>query len=71
MIDPVFLLLATILTPFIGLIGIIALSWLGPHGFSQASVEAGADAFVDKMTMASDLLPAMQRVAQQTSPPAH
>ena len=46
-------------------IGIIALSLLDPDGFRQATLRVGADEFVDKMTMSNDLLPAMQRVAQQ------
>ena len=48
-------------------VGIIALSWLDPHGFRQATLQAGADEFVDKMTMVNDLLPAIQKVAQKMS----
>ncbi|NOT63196.1 MAG: response regulator transcription factor [Acidobacteria bacterium] len=47
-------------------VGIIALSLLDPLGFSAATLQAGADAFVDKMTMASDLLPAIQQVSQRS-----
>ncbi len=48
-------------------VGIIALSLLDPDGFRQATLRAGADEFVDKMTMSNDLLPAMQRVAQRVA----
>jgi DNA-binding NarL/FixJ family response regulator len=47
-------------------VGIIALSLLDPLGFSAATLQAGADAFVDKMTMASDLLPAILKVSQRS-----
>jgi DNA-binding NarL/FixJ family response regulator len=46
-------------------VGIIALSLLEPRGFQYVSIEAGADEFVDKMTMVNDLLPAIQKVSQQ------
>ena len=45
-------------------VGIIALSLLDPQGFRHATLQAGADEFVDKMTMVSDLLPAIQKVSQ-------
>ena len=47
---------------------IVALTFLDPHGFRHASLHAGADEFVDKMTMVNDLLPAIQRVTRQKSP---
>ena len=46
-------------------VGIIALSLLDPQGFSPATLEVGADAFVDKMTMVNDLFPAIQKVSQR------
>lgn len=44
--------------------GIIALTLMNTNHFRQAALEAGADAFIPKATMRSDLLPAIRRVAQ-------
>jgi DNA-binding NarL/FixJ family response regulator len=48
-------------------VGIIALSLLDPQGFRQVTLQAGADEFVDKTTMVSDLLPAIQKVTRHLS----
>jgi DNA-binding NarL/FixJ family response regulator len=45
--------------------GIIALSLLDGRMYEQAALEAGADAFVAKSDMISDLLPAIHRVMEE------
>lgn len=45
-------------------VGIIALTLIGTDGYRQAVMEAGADDFVPKVAMGTDLLPAIQRVMQ-------
>jgi len=45
-------------------VGVIALTLLDPNSYRQAALDAGADAFVCKTDIASDLLPAIRRVAQ-------
>jgi two-component system response regulator DesR len=43
---------------------IIALTLIGIDSYRQAALEAGADAFVPKVTMGTELLPAIRRVMQ-------
>jgi len=45
-------------------LGIIALTLMEPNGYRQAAFAAGADEFVSKATLATDLLPAIRRVWQ-------
>lgn len=45
-------------------IGIIALTLLDTTGYREAAMAAGADAFVPKATLTTDLLPAIQQVRQ-------
>jgi DNA-binding NarL/FixJ family response regulator len=45
-------------------VGIIALTLLDTDDYRQAAMAAGADSFVSKNTMNTDLMPAIQRVAQ-------
>src|SRR3990172_5032567 len=40
-------------------LGIIALTLMEPNGYRQAAFGAGADEFVSKATLATDLLPAL------------
>jgi DNA-binding NarL/FixJ family response regulator len=44
-------------------IGIIALTLLDTDDYRQAALAAGADGFVSKNTMNTDLMPAIQRIA--------
>jgi two-component system nitrate/nitrite response regulator NarL len=44
--------------------GIIALTLLDTSGYRQAALSAGADDFIPKAALNTDLLPAIQRVAQ-------
>ena len=44
--------------------GIIALSCHEANGYRQAALEAGADEFIPKASLATDLLPAIRRVMQ-------
>jgi DNA-binding NarL/FixJ family response regulator len=44
--------------------GIIALTLLDADGYRQAALAAGADDFVSKATLGTDLLPAIWRVVQ-------
>jgi DNA-binding NarL/FixJ family response regulator len=44
--------------------GIIAMTLLGPAGYRQAAIAAGADEFVSKATLVTDLLPAIRHVMQ-------
>ncbi len=43
---------------------IIALTLLDPNGYWQAALAAGADGFVSKFTLDTDLLPAIRQVMQ-------
>ena len=43
---------------------IVMLTQLEPQGYREAALAAGADEFVSKVRMDSDLLPAIRRVAQ-------
>ena len=45
-------------------VGIIALTVLDTNGYRQAALAAGADDFVAKASLDTDLLPAIRRVAQ-------
>jgi len=45
-------------------VGIIALTLLDPKVFRQAALAAGADDFVPKANLSTDLLPAIRRVVQ-------
>jgi len=45
-------------------LGIIALTLMEPNGYRQAALAGGADEFVSKATLATDLLPAIRRVMQ-------
>lgn len=49
-------------------VGIIALTFLDTDRYRQAALATGADDFVSKAKLSTDLLPAIRRVAQ-TSPP--
>jgi two-component system nitrate/nitrite response regulator NarL len=49
-------------------VGIIALTLLDPKVFRQAALEAGADDFVPKANLSTDLLPAIRRVAKTGQP---
>jgi DNA-binding NarL/FixJ family response regulator len=44
--------------------GIIALTMLGPNGYREAALAAGANEFVSKTTLSIDLPPALRRVAR-------
>ena len=44
--------------------GIIAVTMLGPTGYREAALAAGADEFVSKTTLSIDLPPALRRVVQ-------
>ena len=46
--------------------GIIAVTLLDTDGYRQAALAAGADDFVSKMTLNTELLPAIHRVALAT-----
>jgi two-component system nitrate/nitrite response regulator NarL len=48
--------------------GIIALTLLDPRTYRQAALAAGADDFVSKANLTTDLLPAIRRVAQTVWP---
>ncbi len=48
--------------------GIIALTLLDPKVFRQAALAAGADDFVPKANLGTDLLPAIRRVTQTGQP---
>jgi len=48
--------------------GIIALTLLDPKVFRQAALAAGADDFVPKANLSTELLPAIRRVAQTGQP---
>jgi DNA-binding NarL/FixJ family response regulator len=45
-------------------VGLIALTVLDTNGYRQAALGAGANDFVPKASLDTDLLPAIQRVAQ-------
>ena len=45
-------------------LGIIALTLLEPNGYREAALAAGADEFVSKSTLSTDLLSAIRRVMQ-------
>lgn len=47
---------------------IIALTLLEPHSYREAALAAGADDFVSKATLYTDLLPAIRRVMQAERP---
>jgi DNA-binding NarL/FixJ family response regulator len=49
-------------------VGIIALTVLDTNGYRQAALAAGANDFVPKATLDTDLLPAIRRVAQAGPP---
>jgi len=49
-------------------LGIIALTLMEPNGYRQAAFAAGADEFVSKATLATDLLPAIRRVMHARPP---
>lgn len=44
--------------------GIIVLTLLDSNGYRESALAAGADAFVSKATLATDLLPTIQRVVE-------
>ncbi|MCI0489627.1 MAG: response regulator transcription factor [Blastocatellia bacterium] len=44
--------------------GIIVLGLFDTNGYRQAAMEAGADDFISKATISSDLLPAISRVRE-------
>jgi len=50
--------------------GIIALTVMDNEGFRQAALTAGADVFIPKATMRTDLLPAIRLLAQNDRPEA-
>ena len=45
-------------------VGIIAISLLSASGYRQVALAAGADDFVSKRNLSTDLVPAIRRVAQ-------
>ena len=47
-------------------IGIIALTLLDPNGYRPPALAAGADVFVSKSTLSTDLLLTIRRVARST-----
>ncbi|MFQ5858346.1 MAG: response regulator transcription factor [Anaerolineae bacterium] len=49
-------------------VGIIALTLLDPKAYRQAALAAGADDFVPKANLSTELLPAIRRVAQTGQP---
>ena len=48
-------------------VGIIALSLLDPKSYQEAALEAGADEFVSKSRLTTDLVPAIRRVVQAST----
>jgi DNA-binding NarL/FixJ family response regulator len=44
--------------------GIIVLTVLDPNGYREGAMAAGADDFVAKVNVSTDLIPAIQRLAQ-------
>ena len=46
-------------------IGIIVLTLLDPSGYRELTLKAGADEFVSKSALSTELLPAIRRVAQR------
>lgn len=44
---------------------LIALTLLDPNSFREGALKAGADAFVSKMSIESDLIPVIQRLASR------
>lgn len=52
-------------------VGIIALTLLDADGYREAALEAGADDLVSKITLSTDLLPAIRRVARAEWEPGH
>ena len=49
-------------------VGIIAMSLLNTSGYRQAALATGADGFVSKRNLSTDLLPAIRRVARTVLP---
>lgn len=49
-------------------VGIIALTLLDTKGYEEAVLAAGADALLPKVTLSTDLLPAMRRVMRARPP---
>ena len=49
-------------------VGIIALALVDTDGFWQAALQAGADDFIPKFAMSTNLLPAIRRVIQANQP---
>lgn len=49
-------------------VGIIALTVLDTNSYRQAALAAGADNFVPKATLTTDLLPAIRQLAQADRP---
>jgi len=49
-------------------VGIVVLTLLGGNGYREAALAAGADDFVAKAAMSTDLVPAIRRVAQLHRP---
>lgn len=49
-------------------VGIIALTLLDPNAYRQVALATGADDFVFKANLTTDLLPAIRRVAQTVRP---
>ena len=49
-------------------VGIIALALVDTDGFWQAALNAGADDFIPKFAMSTNLLPAIRRVIQANQP---
>jgi DNA-binding NarL/FixJ family response regulator len=47
-------------------VGIIALTVLSTNGYREAAISAGADDFVPKASLNTDLLPAIRRVKRET-----
>jgi len=45
-------------------VGIITLGCGGAYGYKEAALASGADDFVERRTMTTDLLPALHRVAR-------
>ena len=44
--------------------GIVVLTWMEDEAYRTTALEVGADAFVPKASMGTDLVPAIQRIAR-------
>lgn len=52
-------------------VGIVVLGALDIHAYQQAALDAGADAFIAKVALTKDLLPAIQRTTRSATQPPY